>query len=65
VRLSKARIRARIKRDLPLEYAAERISAHGGLELFRRYLVQIDFAGRVRRTLRGLSGRGSGGSPAG
>jgi hypothetical protein len=52
--LSKARIRARIKRDLPLEYAAERISAHGGLELFRRYLVQIDFAGRVRRALRGV-----------
>jgi hypothetical protein len=49
--LSKARIRARIKGDLRFEYSGERISAHGGLELFRRYLVRIDFAARVRRAL--------------
>jgi hypothetical protein len=51
--LSKARIRARIKGDLPITFSTERISAHGGLELFRRYLVQIDLAGRVRRALGG------------
>jgi hypothetical protein len=48
VRLSRSRIRARVKNDLPIVFSDEKISAHGGLELFRRFLVVIDLAGRVR-----------------
>jgi len=52
VRLSKSRIRARVKHDLPLTFSdRERISAHGGLELFRRYLVAIELPARLRRAL--------------
>jgi len=48
VRLSRSRIRARVKSDLPIVFSDEKISAHGGLELFRRFLIAIDLAGRVR-----------------
>jgi hypothetical protein len=48
VRLSRNRIRARVKSDLPIVFSDEKISAHGGLELFRRFLVAIDLPGRVR-----------------
>lgn len=52
MRLSRNRIRARVKRDLPLTFSdRERISAHGGLELFRRYLTAIDLPARLRRAL--------------
>jgi len=56
VRLSRDRIRARVKCDLPLTFSnRERISAHGGLELFRRYRVAINLPARLRRAL-GYSG---------
>jgi len=48
VRLSRSRIRARVKSDLPIVFSGEKISAHGGLELFRRFLVAIGLPGRVR-----------------
>ncbi len=48
MRLSRSRIRARVKNDLPIVFSDEKISAHGGLELFRRFLVAIDLPGRVR-----------------
>jgi len=48
VRVSRSLIRARVKSDLPLVFSDEKISAHGGLELFRRFLVAIDLSGRVR-----------------
>ena len=52
MRLSRNRIRARVKGDLPLTFSdREQISAHGGLELFRRYIVAIDLPGRLRRAL--------------
>ena len=52
MRLSRDRIRTRVKTDLPLTFSdRERLSAHGGLELFRRYLATIDLAGRLRRAL--------------
>jgi DDE family transposase len=51
VRLSKNRIRAHVKHDLPITFSDERISAHGGLELFRRYLVAIHLPGRLRQAL--------------
>jgi hypothetical protein len=50
--LSRNRIQARVKRDLPLTFSdREQISAHGGLELFRRYLVAIDLPARLRRAV--------------
>jgi hypothetical protein len=51
VRLSRNRIRARVNHDLPIRFSDESISAHGGLELFRRYLVSIDLSQRLRRAL--------------
>ena len=52
MRRSRNRIRARVKGELPIVFSDERISAHGGLELFRRYLAAIDFPGRLRRCFR-------------
>ncbi|HME72322.1 MAG TPA: IS1380 family transposase [Myxococcota bacterium] len=51
MKLSRNAIRARVKHDLPITFSEERISAHGGLELFRRYLVAIDLPGRLRRAV--------------
>lgn len=51
MRLSRNRIRAHVKHDLPITFSDERISAHGGLELFRRYLVAIRLPGRLRQAL--------------
>jgi hypothetical protein len=51
--LSTRSIRARVKGDLPITFSAESISAHAGLELFRRYLVAIDLPGRLRQVLDG------------
>ena len=47
-----------VKADLTLTYSDERISAHGGLELFRRYFVAMDLAGRLREAFRGLTRHG-------
>jgi hypothetical protein len=47
--LRKRSIRAHVKRDLPIAFSQERISAHAGLEIFGRFLTAIDFAGRLRR----------------
>ena len=52
MRLSKRSIRAAVKGDLPITFSDEKISAHGGLELVRRYLVAIDLAGRLRALFR-------------
>jgi hypothetical protein len=53
--LSRNSIRTYVKRDLPIEFSQERISAHGGLELFRRFLVLRGFAARVRGALGGTA----------
>ena len=58
MRFSKRQLLASVKVDLPLTFSSERISAHGGLELFRRYFAAIDLAGQLRAALRGLSLRG-------
>jgi Transposase DDE domain group 1 len=50
--MSRSSIRARVKGDLPITFSEERISAHGGLELLRRYLAAIDLAGRLRALFR-------------
>ena len=51
VRLRKEEIRARVKGDLPIEFSEERISAHGGLEVFGRYLRAIELPKRLRLAL--------------
>lgn len=53
MRLRKGRIRGRVK-DLPIGFSKERISAHGGLELFRGYLHTLDLSRRLRLALGGL-----------
>jgi hypothetical protein len=49
--LRKDQLRAAVKGDLAIEFSTERISAHGGLELFGRYLRRIDLPRRLRRAL--------------
>ncbi len=55
MRLRKRDLLAPVKADLPLTFSHERISAHGGLELFRRYFVAIDLGSRLRAAFRGLA----------
>ena len=52
MRLSRSAIRARVKSDLPITFSDEKISARGGLELVRRFLVAIDLPGRLRSAFR-------------
>jgi hypothetical protein len=52
VRISRSRIRARVKSDLPITFSDEKISAHGGLELLRRYLVARELPRRLRALFR-------------
>jgi hypothetical protein len=47
VKLRKGSIRARVKGDLPIEFADEPLTAHAGLELFRRFLVHSGFVARL------------------
>lgn len=51
MRLRKDQLRAPVKGDLTIEFSTERISAHGGLELFGRYLRRIDLPRRLRQAL--------------
>ncbi len=48
MRLRKGSIRARVKSDLPIAFTHEKLSAHGGLELFRRFVDRSGFADRLR-----------------
>jgi hypothetical protein len=49
VRIRKRSIRARVKGDLPVCFTQERLSAHGGLELIRRFLDRSGFLERLRK----------------
>ena len=55
MRLRKRDLLAPVKSDLPLTFSRERISAHGGLELFRRYFAAIDLGSRLRAAFRDLA----------
>jgi hypothetical protein len=48
VRRRKGSIRARVKADLPIAFTDEKLSAYGGLELFRRFLDRSGFAERLK-----------------
>jgi hypothetical protein len=51
VRLRKRDLRAPVKGELDITFSEERISAHGGLEIFRRYLQGVGLARRLRQAL--------------
>jgi hypothetical protein len=51
VRLRKRDLRAPVKGDLDITFSQERISAHGGLEVFRRYLQALEVPRRLRQAL--------------
>ncbi len=48
MRLRKEAIRGRVKGDLPIVFTDEKLSAYGGLELFRRFLDRSGFAERLK-----------------
>ena len=51
MRLRKRDLRAPVKGDLDITFSEERISAHGGLEIFRRYLRALEVPRRLREVL--------------
>jgi hypothetical protein len=51
VRHRRSDLRAPVKGDFDVTFSDERISAHGGLELLRRYLVSLDLGRRLREAL--------------
>jgi hypothetical protein len=48
VRIRKGAIRGRVKADLPIVFTQEKLSAYGGLELFRRFVDRSGFTMRLR-----------------
>ena len=57
MRLGKRSSQARVKRDLRIEFAAQKLTSYAGLELFDRFLRRIDLDGRLRGAFvkRGIS----------
>jgi hypothetical protein len=49
VRLRKGTIRGRVKSNLPIVFTEEKLSAYGGLELFRRFVDGSGFTERLKR----------------
>jgi hypothetical protein len=49
VRIRKRSIRARVKGDLSIAFTEEALSAHGGLELIRRFLDRSGFIEQLRK----------------
>jgi hypothetical protein len=49
VRLRKDSIRRRVKGDLPIVFSDEKLSAYGGIELFRRFVDRSGFAERLKK----------------
>jgi hypothetical protein len=48
VRIREGAIRGRVKADLPIVFTQEKLSAYGGLELFRRFADRSGFTERLR-----------------
>ncbi len=57
MRIPKSQIRARV-RDLPITFADEQISAHGGLEVIRSFLTDLAFRRRVEKAMQGQASGG-------
>jgi hypothetical protein len=49
VRIRKEAIRGRVKADLPIVFTREKLSAYGGLEIFRRFLDRSGFTERLKQ----------------
>jgi hypothetical protein len=49
VRIRKGSIRGRVKGDLPIVFSDEKLSAHGGIELFRRFIDRSGFTERLKK----------------
>jgi hypothetical protein len=58
VRIRRHALWARVNPDLPITFSEERISAHGGLEVFFRFLAAIDLRGRLAQAFRGFGCEG-------
>jgi hypothetical protein len=53
MRLTVARLRRVVKVDLPIEFAPQRLTSYGGLELLRRYVWRLGVARRIRQAFSG------------
>ena len=62
MRIGKRFLRGRVKGNLPITFTQEKLSAHGGLELFRRFLDQSGFAERLQSIFGGRHAEGDYGS---
>jgi hypothetical protein len=49
VRRKKEAIRSRVKSDLPIVFTDEKLSAYGGIELFRRFVDRSGFCERLKQ----------------
>ena len=49
MRIRKDSIRGRVKADLPIVFSDEKLSAYGGIELFRRFVDRSGFAERLKK----------------
>lgn len=58
MRISRRLLRARVNPDLPITFSAERISSHGGLELFGRFCRVLGLEARLRQALRDVGSEG-------
>lgn len=48
MKLSRQRIRARVKSEIPIEFTEEALTSYSGLELFRVYLDRLGWAERLK-----------------
>ncbi len=53
MKLKKRSIRGRVKGDLPIEFTDEPLTAHAGLELFRRFLEHSGFVAKLEAVFAG------------
>ncbi len=49
MRIRRDSIRGRVKADLPIVFTEEKLSAYGGIELFRRFVDRSGFAERLKQ----------------
>ncbi len=49
MRTRKDSIRGRVTADLPIVFSDEKLSAYGGIELFRRFVDRSGFAERLKK----------------
>src|SRR5215831_4802671 len=60
MRLSVETLRQVVKRDLPIAFVPQQLTAYGGLELVRRYVRSLELPRRLHAACAGLGGDYSG-----